>query len=311
MSARQWLLLIFLSVLWGGSFLFVGLSVREVPPLTLVLARVGLAAAVLLPLSLMMGLRFPLSLSGWRPFAVMAVLNNIVPFLLIVRGQKEIASGLASLLNATTPLWSVTLAHLLTSDEKLEAHRFAGVLIGIGGVAVLVGPEALLGHRMNVVGMLLVLGAAIFYGLSGIWGRRFKDTPPLVTAAAQLTCSTLLLLPLALLIDQPWTLPAPSASALWALVGLAVLSTALAYIVFFRIMAVSGPTNAMLVTLLVPVSAIAFGVAFLGETIVARQVLGAFVIGVSLLVIDGRVLGRTVTPGHSQSQSPVDDPRRP
>lgn len=291
MSLTQWLLLIFLSLLWGGSFLFVGMAVHELPPLTLVFARVGLAAIVLIPVLYAIGLRLPSGLRAWRPFLVMSFLNNIVPFLLIVRGQKEIASGLASVLNATTPLFAVVLAHLFTHDEKMTLPRLAGVLTGIAGVAILVGPEALLGNAASLLGMTLMLGAAFSYGVSGLWGRRFKGTPPLVTAASQLTCSTVVLLPLTLAIDQPWLLPAPGTAAIAAIIGLAVLSTALAYIVFFRIMAVSGPTNTMLVTLLIPVSAIAFGTLILGEVLLLRHIAGALIIATALLILDGRVVG--------------------
>lgn len=289
MPLTQWLLLILLSLLWGGSFLFVGMAVHELPPLTLVLGRVGLAALVLIPVVYASGLELPASLRAWQPFMVMAFLNNIIPFLLIVRGQREIASGLASVLNATTPLFTVILAHVFAENEKLTVHRLAGVLVGISGVAVLVGPEALFGNAASLLGMVLVLGAAFSYGLSAQWGRRFKGTPPLVTSASQLTCSTLVLLPLTLAIDQPWQIATPSTAAITAVVALAVLSTALAYIVFFRIMAVSGPTNTMLVTLLIPVSAIAFGTVFLDEVLLPRHIAGALVIGLALIILDGRM----------------------
>lgn len=290
MSITQWLLLIFLSLLWGASFLFIGVATHQLPPFTIVLVRVGLAAVVLTPLVYAFGLSLPRELGDWRPFAVMAVLNNIVPFLLIVRGQQVIASGLASVLNATTPLFAVLLARLLVPGEKVAANKLLGVLAGIAGVAILIGPEALLGRTSTVVGMLCVLGAAFSYGLSAVWGRRFSNTPPLVTACAQLLCSTVILTPAALILDRPWALAVPSQAAVFSLVALAVLSTALAYIVFFRIMAVSGPTNAMLVTLLVPVSATLFGAVFLDEPILARQLLGAAVISLSLILIDGRAL---------------------
>lgn len=289
MSFTQWLLLVLLSILWGGSFLFIGMAVHELPPLTLVLGRVGLAAMVLIPVVYATGLRLPSGSRAWRPFMVMAFLNNVIPFLLIVRGQREIASGLASVLNATTPLFAVMLAHLCTADEKLTLNRLAGVLVGIAGVAVLVGPEALFGNSASLLGMLLVLGAALSYAFSAQWGRRFKGTPPLVTSATQLTCSTLVLLPLALAIDQPWQIAVPSTSAISAVVALALLSTALAYIVFFRIMAVSGPTNTTLVTLLIPVSAIALGSTVLGEVLLPRHIAGALVIGLALIILDGRI----------------------
>lgn len=299
MPLTQWGLLLFLSLLWGGSFLFIGMAVHELPPVTLVLARVGLAALALLPAVYATGLRLPSGMRAWRPFMVMAILNNIIPFLLIVRGQKEIASGLASVLNATTPLFAVIIAHLFTTDEKLTAGRLAGVLTGIAGVAILVGPEAMFGRPANLFGMMLILGAACSYGFSALWGRRFKATPPLVTATSQLICSTAVLLPLALAIDKPWALALPSSSAVAAVIALALLSTALAYIVFFRIMAVSGPTNTVLVTLLIPVSAIAFGTVFLDEVLLPRHVVGALVIGAALVILDGRVfslLGRRSTP---------------
>lgn len=291
MPVTQWLLLIFLSLLWGASFLFIGVATHELPAFTIVLVRVGLAAAVLTPLVYAFGLSLPRGPRSWLPFAVMALLNNIVPFLLIVRGQQVIASGLASVLNATTPLFAVLLIRLLVPGERVPANKILGVLAGIAGVAVLIGPEALLGRTSTVLGMLCILGAAFSYGLSGVWGRRFRDTPPLVTAASQLLCSTVTLAPLTLLVDRPWTLSQPSDAALLSLIGLAVLSTALAYIVFFRIMAVSGPANAMLVTLLIPVSAMVFGTLLLDEPLAARQLAGAAVIGLSLVLIDGRVLG--------------------
>jgi drug/metabolite transporter (DMT)-like permease len=264
MGLSQWALLALLSVLWGGTFLFVGLALRELPPFTIVLARVAMAAALLIPVVYLMGHRLPTTLAQWQPFAVMSVLNNVIPFSLMVTGQQTVASGLVSVLNATTPLFSLLVAHALTTDEKLRTNKLAG-------------------------GMIMVLGAALSYGFSGLWGRRLKASPPLVTAASQLTCSTVMLIPLALLFDQPWRLPWPSTETLVALFGLASLSTALAYIIFFRIMAVSGPSNVMLVTLLVPLTAIPLGIWKLGEQLLLRHFAGALVIGLSLLVIDGRL----------------------
>lgn len=290
MSAGQWALLALLAVLWGGSFLFVGIATRELPVFTIVLARVGLAALILVPVALALGYRPPTRLADWRPFAVMAILNNVIPFSLIVAGQKEIASGLASVLNATTPVFTLIVAHLFAADEPLRANKFAGVVLGVAGVAVLVGPEAMFGRASSVVGMLCLLGAALAYAFSGLWGRRLRGSPPMVSAAAQLTCSTLMLLPLAFAVDTPWRLPPPSLETVAALVGLASLATALAYVVFFRILSVSGSNNVMLVTLLIPVVAIPLGAALLGETLLPRHFLGAGIIAASLLVIDGRLL---------------------
>ncbi|MGD9847305.1 MAG: DMT family transporter, partial [Variibacter sp.] len=228
-------------------------------------------------------------LKAWQPFIVLSVLNNIIPFVLIARAQEDIAIGLASVLQATTPLFGVLLSHVFTDDEKMTSRRLAGVLIGVVGVAVLVGPEALFGRSNNLLGMVLMLGAACSYGGAGVWSRRFQDTPPLVTSTGLLICSTVVLFPLALGIDQPWRLAMPSGAAIASIISLALLSTALAYIVFFRIMAVSGPTNTWLVTLLNPISAIALGVTVLGETLLPRHIAGALVIAAALSVLDGRI----------------------
>ena len=301
MPLTQWLLLVFLSLLWGGSFLFVGMAVHELPLLTLVSARVGLAAVVLLPVAFAMGLRLPSRLKAWQPFMVMAFLNNIIPFMLIVRGQKEIASGLASVLNATTPLFGVILAHFL-ADEKLTLQRLAGVLTWYRrrGGACRAGSAV----RQLDQSDRHAPGARRRYFLRRFrhLGPALQGPPPLVTATSQLTCSTLVLLPLTLAIDQPWQLAMPSGPAIAAVIALAVLSTALAYIVFFRIMAVSGPTNTLLVTLLIPVSAIAFGTLFLDEVLLPRHIAGALVIGIALVILDGRVFALLETKTRAASQ---------
>ena len=290
MRTTDWLLLVLLSVLWGGSFFFAAVAVREIPPLTLVLARVALAAALLAPIAHLLGLSLPLGLAAWRPYVVLALLNNLVPFSLIVYGQTQIASGLASVLNATTPLFTLVVARIFAS-EPLTAARLCGVLLGMIGVGVLIGPNALSADAAGVLGMVCVLGAALSYGLSALWMRRLKGTPPLVSAQAQLMCSTAMLLPVAGLADRFWAEPLPGATAIAAVLGLAAFSTALAYIVFFRISASAGPSNVMLVTLLIPLSATALGVLVLDERLAPHQVAGALVIASALVVIDGRLIG--------------------
>lgn len=289
MSLRQWTLLTLLSLIWGSSFLYVAIGLRELPPLTIVLSRVALGAAILLPLVLALGHTMPRTARGWRDYMTMAVLNNVLPFSLIVWSQQHITAGLASVLNATVPLWAVLMAHGF-GTERITANRLAGVLIGIAGVAVLVGPEALGGNRIGTLGMLGMLAASLCYGLSSVWARRFKTTPPMVSAASQLTCSTVMLLPLTLVIEQPWLLPAPSTTAIASMLALGILATALAYVIFFHIMSVSGTSNAMLVTLLVPVSAVFLGHVVLFEPLHLRHIGGGLVIGAALLVIDGRLL---------------------
>jgi len=292
MDERDWALLVLLSVLWGGSFFFTGVAVRELPPFTIVLARVAIAAALLLPVLWANGARaamLPASPAGWMPFAVMGLLNNVIPFSLIVSGQTLIASGTASVLNATTPLFTV-LVMAAAGDEPLAARRVVGVLAGLVGVIILRGQDVELTGG-ETLGMLLCLGGALSYGLSGLWGRRkLAGIPPLTSATCQLISSSLVMLVLAGAIERPWLLPAPSLQTWLALLATAALSTALAYVVFFQILVRSGASNVMLVTLLIPVTAILLGHFVLGEPLAAREIIGALVIGGALLIVDGRLL---------------------
>jgi drug/metabolite transporter (DMT)-like permease len=304
MGATEWALLIALSVLWGGSFLFVGMAVRELPPLTIVMGRVALAAVTLHIVLTAMGGALPRDGRVWAAFFGMGVLNNAVPFTLIAWGQAHIASGLASILNATTPLFTVLVAHWLTPDERATPRKIRGVIIGFVGVAIMIGGDALRSLGVDVVAQLAVLAAAISYAFAGVYGRRFKTmgVEPMTTAAGMLTASTLMLMPVMLAVDRPWTLPFPSGAAVAALVGLALLSTSLAYIFYFRILATAGATNLLLVTFLIPVSAILLGATFLGERLEARHFLGMAMIGLGLAAIDGRALDaihRIARPGLS------------
>lgn len=291
MRAVDWLLLVLLSVLWGATFFFIAVASPEVPPFTLVLLRVAIAALALVPLVYLFGLRLPLTREGWAPFVVQAIINNVIPFTLMVYGQQRIASGLAAVLNATTPLFTLIVARVL-AGEKLDTSKLAGVLLGVGGVGILVGPAALGANTSSVIGMLCILGGTVSYALSALWMRRLRHIPPLVSSAAQLTCSSVILLPIAAFMDRFWLLPLPGAPALFAVLALALVSTALAYIVFFRISATAGPANVMLVTLLIPVTATVLGVLVLGEAQSTNQIAGALVIASGLLVIDGRLLAR-------------------
>jgi drug/metabolite transporter (DMT)-like permease len=290
MGGGEWLLLITLSLLWGGSFFFTEVALAELPPFTVVLGRVGLAAGALLLLVALSGHRLPCAPGTWGAFLVMGALNNLLPFSLIVWGQTEIASGLAAILNATTPLFTVLLAHLLTRDERLTPGRLAGVLAGLAGVVLMIGPGALEGLEGPILAQLACLAAALSYAFAGIFGRRLRDHPPLVTAAGQVTMSTLLILPLALLVDRPWTLALPGPATWSALLGLALLSTALAYVIYFRILARAGATNLLLVTFLIPVSALALGIGLLGEQLAPGHLGGMALIALGLAAIDGRPL---------------------
>ena len=291
MGLLNWSLLLALSLLWGGSFFFVGVAVRALPPFTIVLLRVAIAALALHLVLRITRTAMPWDGGLWLAFFGMGLLNNAIPFSLIVWGQTHIASGLASILNATTPLFTIVIAHALTPDERLSANRIAGILIGLAGVIVMIGPQALAGLGDNVLAQLAILGAALSYGFAAIFGRRFKrlGVPPLATATGQVTASTVLLLPMVLLIDRPWILAAPSLPVWAAILGLALLSTALAYVVFFRILASAGAVNLSLVTFLIPVSAIILGALILGERMVTTDFVGLGLIGVGLAAIDGRL----------------------
>lgn len=300
MTPQEWLLLLALSVLWGGSFFFTAVAVAEVPPFTLVLFRVGLAAATLLAVLRAMGLKLPADAGVWLAFFGMGLINNVIPFCLIVWGQTKIASGLASILNATTPLFTVLVAHWLTADEKMTPAKLAGVTVGFAGVVWMIGPPALAGLQFDLLAQAAVLAGALSYAFAGVFGRRFNamGVPPLVTATGLVVASTVLMLPLALAVDRPWLLPLPSLPASASLAGLAVASTALAYIVYFRILATAGATNLLLVTFLIPVSAILLGTLILGERLDAGHFTGMAIIGLGLAIIDGRLFrrafGRTV-----------------
>lgn len=288
MGKVEWGLLIALSILWGGSFLFAKVAVGDLPPLTVVFLRVAIAALALIVVVRVMGLALPKG-RDWWPFVVMGAINNVLPFTLLFWAMTEVSSGLAAILNATTPLSTVLLAHLLTTDERMSLPKVLGVLVGLCGVAVLIGVDALDGLGLAVLAQFACIGAGLCYALATIWGRRLSGRPPLVVATGQVTASSLLLIPIVLVVDRPWTLSMPSAATIASVAALALASTALAYILYFRILRTAGATNLSLVTFLVPVSALALGAAFLGEAVTPSNVLGMALIGAGLALIDGRL----------------------
>ncbi len=290
MGAGEWAMLITLSLLWGASFFFNGVAVQSLPTFTVVVARVVIAAAILHLALRASGLRMPRDPRIWGTFFAMAFINNVMPFSLIVWGQSHIASGLAAIVNATTPLFTVMVAHVFTSDERLTRGRLAGVIIGLTGVAVMIGLDALQNLGVNVVAQLSVLGGALCYATAAVFGRRFRTmaVTPMQTATGQVTAASVILLPVMLLVDQPWTLPMPGVGTIAALFAVAALSTALAYVLYFRLLASAGATNVLLVTFLVPVVAILLGNLFLGEVLQPQHLLGMALIGLGLAAIDGR-----------------------
>ncbi len=294
MGGREWAMLLGLALVWGGSFFFNGVAVRELPSFTLVWLRVAVAAVALLGVLRMTGQALPSGTRVWASLCAMGLLNNVIPFVLIVWGQHRIASSLASILNATTPLFTVLAAHWLTVDERLTPAKATGMLVGFGGAAVMIGPDALLGLGHGAVAQLACLGAALSYAFAGIFGRRFRrmGMTPLATAAGQVCASAAMLLPVMLLTDRPWALPVPHVTTWAAVLAVGLLSTALAYMLYFRILAASGATNLLLVTFLIPVSAVLLGALVLHEVLLPRHGMGMSLIGVGLVCIDGRLLRR-------------------
>ena len=291
MDQQDWSLLILLSVLWGGAYFFAGVAVRELPPLTVVLARVFIAAIALLPLFWYLGHSLPKSIVSWLPFFGMGVLNNVIPFGLIFAGQTHITVGLSSIINAMTPLFAVIVLASF-QQERLTVNRFIGVLLGLVGVAVLRGFDGPVDAGQSL-GIMLCIGAAISYAFAALWGRKFlAGVPAVKSATCQLMCSTLIMVVVVSIIDQPWTLTLPSQKAIWSIVILAVFGTALAYIVFFKILTRAGAGNAMLVTLLIPITAMVLGNLFLDEVIKIEEIVGAVIIAAGLMFIDGRIINR-------------------
>jgi drug/metabolite transporter (DMT)-like permease len=291
MNLRDWALLGFLSVLWGGSFFFVAIAVKEVPPLTVVLARVGIGAVALYGFLRLVGERLPADRTALKAFFGMGFLNNLIPFSLFFWAQTSITGGLASILNATTPIFSILVAHFLLADERMTLGKLAGVLLGLLGVVVLIGADALSGLSAATLGMVACLGAALSYGFASVYGRRFRalGISSRAGACGQLIASTLMIAPVAVIVDRPWTLAAPSTAAVLAILGLAIASTALAYVIYFRLIGTTGAVNAALVTFLIPVSAILLGATILGERLAGQHYAGMALIALGLLAVDGRL----------------------
>ncbi len=297
MTPTEWGLLLLLSLLWGGSFFFNGVAVMQLPPLTIVLARVSLAAALLWASAPLTGLSPKRTLRNAPELALLGLINNALPFALIVWAQTHLASGLASILNATTPMMTVIVAHIFTANERLSLRKIVGAACGVVGVVGMIGPDVVFGLASHALAECAALAAALSYALASVFARRFRERglAPIEVAAGQVTASSVLLAPLAFAVDRPWSLPGPTAATFAAIIALAALSTAFAYIVYFRILAGAGATNVVLVTLLAPITSIALGAAVLGEQLGPRQFAGLFLIAAGIAFIDGRLpnaLGR-------------------
>ena len=294
MSGREWGTLLILALIWGGAFMFIGVAVRHVDPLTYVWLRLTIAAAGMFLFLKLKGEGLGLPREVWGSILLLALLNNALPFTLFGWGQTHIASGLASILNATTPIWGVLVAHFFTRDERMTPRKIAGVLLGFAGVAVMIGPTLLANVGTDALAQLACITAAFCYAVAVVWARRFRrmGIPPMSVTTGQLAAGALIMLPLAMVIDQPWTQPLPPITAWGAIVALALLCTAFGYVLYFRLIDSAGATNALLVTLLVPPFAILFGSLFLGEVLAPQDFAGLALIAVGLAAIDGRILRR-------------------
>lgn len=292
MNRGDWLILLTLAVIWGGAFFFIGVAVKHVPPLTYVWLRLSIAAvAMWVYVKARVGsLRLPRQV--WGAIVLLAILNNALPFALFGWGQTHIASGLASILNATTPIWGVVVAHFLTHDERMSPRKTVGVLLGFGGVATMIGPALLSNIGTNALAQLACVTASLSYALAAVWARRFRriGVAPIAVTTGQLTAGALIMLPVSLIVDQPWTHPFPPVSAWAAITALALFCTAFGYVLYFRLIDHAGATNALLVTLLVPPVAIMLGAAFLNETLEPQDFLGLALIALGLAAIDGRLV---------------------
>ena len=294
MDAFDWVMLITLATVWGGSFLFNAILVAELPVITIVAIRVTVAALALWGFARVTGRKIPTTPQVWGALLILGVLNNAIPFSLIVQGQTQITSGLASILNATTPLFTILVAGFFLTDERFSILRVLGVIVGFSGVILMVGPEALGDLGADFWAQLCALGAALSYGFASVFGRRFRElkVDPVMVATGQVTMSSLVLWPIALWIDGPQDILGLSFNAAASMFGLAVLCTSFAYIVYFLILERAGATNISLVTFLVPISAIILGVLVLGESIFIKEIIGMTLIGLGLVIIDGRLFQR-------------------
>ena len=288
LGITEWMLLVGLSILWGGSYLFMKLAVLTVPLFTIVLGRVSIAALALLIVLTISGTGIPKGRRIWLAFFGMGIFNNVIPMSLIVFSQNSISVGLASILNSITPLFTILVAHMTTNDERLTFRKLVGISFGIMGVVMLMGPELVDNFGVAALGEWACLGAALSYACANTFGRRFVQlgTKPMQTAFGQVVASTVILAPLVIVVDQPWTISNPGFLPVLSILALGLFCTALAYVIYFQILARSGATAIALVTFMIPPSAILMGWLALGEQISSQDFLGMSLIGVGLFSVN-------------------------
>ena len=289
LSPRAWIDIVMLATIWGASFLSIKIGLSELPVLTLVAHRVFWAALVLWGFVLWRGLALPRDRRVWSAFAVMGLLNNAIPFALMAWGQQFIETGLTSIYNAATAVFAVVVAAMLFSDERLTARRGLGVLLAFAGVSVSIGLDALSGVDIRSVAQLAVLAGALSYAFAAAWARaKLSGLKPEIAAMGMLTGSSLLLVPLAILVDGAPRVPRSPVT--FAAIGyFSILGTAVAYLLYYRVVAAAGSGNAMIVTLLIPPVAIVLGAVVLGEKLGPNALVGFGLLALGLIVMNGRL----------------------
>lgn len=298
MGSTEWLLLVILSVIWGGSFFFAKIALVEIQPLMLVFLRVTLAAIALFLIIKFSHQSIPTSMRVWKPFLIMGVLNNLIPFSLLFWSQGHISSSLASIFNASVPIFTIVIAHFTTEDEHISKQKALGVLLGLLGVALMIGVDIKTDVNIWIIlAMLACVGAAFSYGCASVYGRSFQQlqVEPIVVAFGQVTASALIMFIWLMLTGTKLTIMTLSSATIGSVLALALVSTALAYVIFFRILAKGGATNVSLVTFLMPVNAIILGVTFLNEQLKLSHIIGMFIIFMGLIAIDGRIWNKLKT----------------
>ena len=285
---RIFLWIVFLAALWGPSFLFIKIAVAEIPPLTLVVGRVGIGAVLIYLVLRLRGRNLPRFGPVWKHFAVMAFFQNALPFALFNWGEQHIDSALAAILNGTTPLFTILLAHIFVEDDRLTMDKLLGVVVGFAGLLTLIAPSLFEGFQATTWGLLAVTLAAASYGIAIVYSRlNLRGLPPLVAPTAQLSLATLYMLPLSLLIEQPFRLPGPSLNAIGSLLALAIFGTAMAFVVYYYVLERTSATNISMVTYLVPIFGVILGVVVLSEQLRWNAYAGCILILLGVMVVNG------------------------
>lgn len=288
MKWKNVLLLVMLAAMWGPSFLFIKVAVEEIPPLTLVLGRVSIGAIFLLIVLLSQRRRLPRDRRLWKSLAVMAMLHNTLPWVLLSWGEQYIDSSLASILNGTTPIFTIVLAHFMVEDDRITSSKLLGVVLGFAGLFLLIVPSLTDGVQATTWGLVAVAVAAALYGVAIIYSREhLRGLPPLVAPATQLSLATLFMLPVTLLVDRPWTMESPSAAALGSLVALGIFGTGLAFIVYYRLIETADSTYVSMVTYIIPVFGVILGVLVLDEQLTWHTLAGFALILFGVMVVNG------------------------